>query len=968
MKMIRKYRYFIAFFLSALSTLFAQDNLELLYTLDMGLPASGLNSDRVGANISVLGDINGDGYDDWGVAINGAEYGIPYGNRWYGSVHIYLGSAEHRGSETPADIIIYGDANKHFGEGVYKAGDVNGDGFDDILLRESMYDENGDYTGLGQALLFGGNPFDTEMDVLFTQLDTHAGSANFSSTAGDVNNDGFDDILVSIPTYQGSADTGHVYLYYGGNTMDNVPDVIFSGTVRPPGFNGGALNFGGATGAGDVNGDGFDDILISTSISANLYLGAVHMDKTADAIYNDFKDTTPRTGPSVTAIGDVNNDGYDEFIYATSTAFLCFGNEYVNDVPDIIIPRWTENGDRITVAPAGDINNDGYDDVLLGANTLSTAELGQAGILLGSAQMDSIIDITIDAPQTWTDFASSLAGNGDFNGDGYSDFLIGDLGNTTDFDEHNDAGSISMYYGGASVSQQADAIFSGTNEYEGFGSDVSDAGDVNNDGYPDIIVGASSHWDGYYAGRVYLFYGADTPQKKPDLIFKSTTTYNGNDVFFGRKVHNAGDVNGDGYSDILIEEKYKASLFLGGAPMDTIVDKIFNIQVSTDFNFSPVGDMNGDGCDDILYGKPFEGAGGTAVLFLGAKKLNNASEITLTGSAAGDDFGKVTAAAGDMNKDGYADFLIAVPGDDSYGTDLGTIHLYYGSSTFSPTQTIAYPAPADNPLTYDFGYHLSGGHDINGDGVNDVVVSKGLYSLTSNSNEGRIYIYYGGAASPDKSVDVILTGSAPKKYLGLKQLKLIHDINGDGFDDMLTTEGNYTSGGDDGIKPVILYGNTTIDDQSDVTLPYSPMNGDIEFYFDNNKQESIMLAGNPVNSAAGPSMGRVFVHSGTVTGLFENDPNNTIVNHFALEQNYPNPFNPTTVISYSVGAQNAAPLQVQLVIYNVLGQKVATLVSGKQAAGHHQVNWNAAKFPSGLYFYQLKTANLTQTRRMLLIK
>jgi len=245
--------------LVGITFLSAQDNLELLYTLDIGLPPSGLNSDRVGENFSVLGDINGDGYDDWATAINGANYELTNTTRWGGAIHIYLGSAQKRGSETPADIVIYGDENNQIGNGVWAAGDVNADGYDDIIIYSLRKDENSGNYIPGHALYFGSEHFDSNEDLLFTKLDQHAGTANFSSAAGDVNNDGFDDILLSVPTYIGSADTGHVYLYYGADNMDTVPDVIFSGTVRPPGYGGGALNFGGATGAGDVNHDGFGD-------------------------------------------------------------------------------------------------------------------------------------------------------------------------------------------------------------------------------------------------------------------------------------------------------------------------------------------------------------------------------------------------------------------------------------------------------------------------------------------------------------------------------------------------------------------------------------------------------------------------------------------------------------------------------------------------------------------------------------
>ena len=100
------------------------------------------------------------------------------------------------------------------------------------------------------------------------------------------------------------------------------------------------------------------------------------------------------------------------------------------------------------------------------------------------------------------------------------------------------------------------------------------------------------------------------------------------------------------------------------------------------------------------------------------------------------------------------------------------------------------------------------------------------------------------------------------------------------------------------------------------------------------------------------------------TGI-QSDNKNNMVNHFALEQNYPNPFNPNTIISYQLSDVS----RVELSIYNVIGQKVATLISEQQQAGRHRVTWNAGGFPSGVYFYKLQTdKGQMQSKKLLLIK
>ena len=94
------------------------------------------------------------------------------------------------------------------------------------------------------------------------------------------------------------------------------------------------------------------------------------------------------------------------------------------------------------------------------------------------------------------------------------------------------------------------------------------------------------------------------------------------------------------------------------------------------------------------------------------------------------------------------------------------------------------------------------------------------------------------------------------------------------------------------------------------------------------------------------------------------DVSDFLPQHVSLYQNYPNPFNPATVINY----QLPASVPVELIIYNLQGRKVATLVSEKQNAGHHWVEWNASGFASGIYFYQLKAENFLDIKKMILIK
>jgi hypothetical protein len=89
---------------------------------------------------------------------------------------------------------------------------------------------------------------------------------------------------------------------------------------------------------------------------------------------------------------------------------------------------------------------------------------------------------------------------------------------------------------------------------------------------------------------------------------------------------------------------------------------------------------------------------------------------------------------------------------------------------------------------------------------------------------------------------------------------------------------------------------------------------------------------------------------------------------FTLSQNYPNPFNSKTVISWQVGVMCRSPLLVDLSIYNLLGQKLATLVSEKQSAGNHSVEWDASGLASGVYYYRLQAGEFVDVKKLVLLR
>jgi hypothetical protein len=195
--------------------------------------------------------------------------------------------------------------------------------------------------------------------------------------------------------------------------------------------------------------------------------------------------------------------------------------------------------------------------------------------------------------------------------------------------------------------------------YAEFGRSVASAGDVNGDGYPDIIIGSYSGG----SGRAYIFFGGPAMDTIPDVIL---TNHSSND-YFGISVAGAGDVNGDGYDDVVVGAYVSGDLgldsghvyiFFGGPAMDSIPDVVIAGLPSELFGISVAGagDVNGDGYADVIVGAPGNDAGGLdggrAYIFFGGATMDNVPDVIITGTVPTEDLGNSVAGAGDVNGDG----------------------------------------------------------------------------------------------------------------------------------------------------------------------------------------------------------------------------------------------------------------------------------------------------------------------------
>ena len=567
--------------------------------------------------------------------------------------------------------------------------------------------------------------------------------------------------------------------------------------------------------AGDVNGDGYDDFIIgayradpnaqnnsgssyvvygkATGTSTTVDLSTISGGDGSLGFRVDGENSGDESGVSVSAAGDVNGDGYDDFIigayYADPNGIINSGSSYVvygraSAAGGIINLSAIGGGDGslgfrldgevandrsgISTRSAGDLNSDGYDDFIIGAyyadsngilnNGSSYVIYGKASGTSGTINLSSIsggdgsLGFRLDGEVGADRSGASVASAGDVNGDGYDDLIIGTIDSSSSYIVYGKAAGASAIInlwaisgGDGSLGFRLDSET--TADYSG--RTVSAAGDVNGDGYDDLIIGATqADYDGKgNSGSSYVVYGKATDTSNV-INLSSISGGNGSlgfridgqslSDYSGVSVSSAGDVNGDGYDDLII-----------GA-----------------YQADPNG--NKSGSSYVVYGK----ATGT----IGTISLSSISGgdgslgFRLEGEAERDYSGRSVRSAGDVNGDGYDDLIIGAFKADTNGSDSGRTYIIYGG---------AYLEGAAHPIVMG-GNAIIGtsGDDTLTGATSDDVINAALGADVITGGVGADQLWGGGGLDAFKFVagDSILTISGFGNAGAVKGYDVIHDF------------------------------------------------------------------------------------------------------------------------------------------------------------------------------------------------